>query len=66
MKVMIYYIVIGVIIMFVLEAINNAYENQLNSIGEEVPKFSTFDRILGIVIWPVVLGFIVKEIKKLF
>ena len=44
---MIYYIVIGVIIMFVLEAINNAYENQLNSIGEEVPRFSIFDRILG-------------------
>ena len=64
MKVIIYYIIIGVIIMFLVEAINHAYENHLKLIGEKSPKFNMFERIIGILTWPIIIAFFIKNLKN--
>ncbi len=61
---MIYYVVIGIVIMFLIEVINHAYEHHLEVLGEKVPKFSMFERIVGILTWPFIIGLVIKHLTN--
>ena len=44
------YIAIGVVFMFLVEALNHVYKEQIEFIGEDSSDFSMSERIIGIVI----------------
>ena len=50
---MVYYIVIGIVFMFIVEAITTKY--QIEDDKEEVIKFNMWDRLCGITIWPIII-----------
>ena len=50
---MVYYIVVGIVFMFVVEIITTKY--QIEDDKEEVIKFNMWDRLCGITIWPIII-----------
>jgi len=50
--------------MFLIEVIIHAYENQLEFMGENAPKFSMGERILGIIVWPILIALFIKSLLK--
>ena len=66
MKVMIYYIVIGVIIMFLIEHLTENSRREMEYYGEKVPKFNWFDRLANILLWPITIMLFLKNVKDLF
>tara|TARA_B100000282_G_C31535371_1_gene400422 strand:- start:456 stop:668 length:213 start_codon:yes stop_codon:yes gene_type:complete len=56
------YLGIGFFLMFVLEVLIYAYANHIEFIGEEVPEFNNFERIICSVIWPITLAVILKSV----
>jgi Na+-driven multidrug efflux pump len=54
-----YYLIIGVIFMFVIDALMYAFYNQIISLNED-PSFDWYTRIFTIVVWPVTLVVIIK------
>jgi len=58
------YFGIGVCLMFLIEVIIHAYENQLEFMGENAPKFSMGERILGIIVWPILIALFIKSLLK--
>ena len=64
MKVMAIYIAIGVVFMFLVEALNHVYKEQIEFIGEDSSDFSMSERIIGIVIWPIIIVVFVKSLFK--
>ena len=66
MKVMMYYIAIGIFIMFLIEHSTERYKNEMEYYGEEVPQFSWFDRIANILLWPITIMLFIKNVKDLF
>jgi len=63
------YLGVGIFLMFVLEALIYAYANHIEFIGEEVPEFNNFERLICSIIWPITLAVILKsvidQLKKL-
>ena len=58
------YFGIGVCLMFLIEVIIHAYENQLEFMGENATKFSMGERIFGIIIWPLLVALFIKSLLK--
>ena len=58
------YFGIGVCLMFLIEVIIHAYENQLEFMGENAPKFSMGERIFGIIVWPLLIALFIKSLLK--
>ena len=63
---MLYYIIIGSIIMFFIEYSNEKHRDQLEVEGNEVPRFNWFDRLFNIFLWPITVLLFIKNIKDLF
>ena len=66
MKVMMYYIAIGIFVMFLIEHSTERYKNEMEYYGEEVPQFNWFDRIANILLWPITIMLFIKNVKDLF
>tara|TARA_B100001175_G_C18923913_1_gene363738 strand:+ start:47 stop:241 length:195 start_codon:yes stop_codon:yes gene_type:complete len=64
MKVIMVYLGMGVCLMFLIECIIHAYENQLEFMGENAPKFSMGERIFGILLWPFIVLVYIKSFLK--
>ena len=58
------YIAIGVVFMFLVEALNHVYKEQIEFIGEDSSGFNMSERIIGIIIWPVVIIALIKSLFK--
>ena len=65
MKVMLYYIVIGIAIMFLIEHSTQKHKAEMEFDGIEVPKFTWFDRIFNILLWPITVMLFIKNLKDL-
>jgi hypothetical protein len=63
---MLYYLGIGVVIMFIVELLTENYREEREYLGEDVPKFNWFDRIFNILLWPITVLIFIKNIHKLF
>ena len=61
-----YYIAIGIFIMFLIEHSTERYKNEMEYYGEEVPQFNWFDRIANILLWPITIMLFIKNVKDLF
>ena len=58
------YIAIGVVFMFLVEALNHVYKEQIEFIVEDSSDFSMSERIIGIVIWPIIIVVFIKSLFK--
>ncbi len=58
---MLYYIIIGSIIMFFIEFSNEKYRDELEFEGVKVPKFTWFDRLFNIFLWPITVLLFIKN-----
>ena len=63
---MLYYVVIGISFMFLLEHSTERSKEVMEYYGEEVPKFNWFDRIFNIILWPITLGVFLKHVFEIF
>ena len=61
-----YYIAIGIFVMFLIEHSTERYKNEMEYYGEEVPQFNWFDRIANILLWPITIMLFIKNVKDLF
>ena len=59
--ILINYLAIGAFIMFAMECIISSYSRQMEYVGEEVPTFDNFTRILCTIAWPITLAIILKH-----
>ena len=62
---MIYYISIGIFIMFLIEHSTQKHKRDLEYEGMEVPTFNWFDRLFNILLWPLTLILFIKNLKDL-
>jgi uncharacterized membrane protein len=56
-----YYLLIGIIIMFLLDMHLAAYKNRVEFTLQEEINYDTFTRIFIIVVWPAALFIIIKN-----
>ncbi len=61
-----YYIGIGILVMFLIEHSTERSRAELEYLGEEVPKFNWFDRAINIFLWPITVALFIKNVKDLF
>ena len=62
MTFILYYLLIGITIMFLLDMHLNVYKKQIeNEMGEKI-EYDTFTRIFIIVVWPAALFIILKNL----
>ncbi len=61
-----YYIGIGVAVMFLIEHSTEKHKAEMEFEGMEVPKFTWFDRLFNILLWPITVMLFIKNIKNLF
>ena len=61
---MIIYFTIGIMFMFLIEFSNHVNKEKLEYLGEKVTKFNMFERIIGILIWPVIIFLAIKNYLK--
>ena len=61
---MVIYIAIGVGFMFLIEALNHVYKEQIEFIGEDSSDFSMSERILGMLLWPLIILLYIKNLLK--
>ena len=57
-----YYLLIGVIIMFLLDMHLAAYRNKIEFELQEKIEYDTFTRIFIIIVWPAALFIIIKNL----
>ena len=57
-----YYLLIGLIIMFLLDMHLAVYKNRIEIELEEKIEYDTFTRIFIIVVWPAALFIIIKNL----
>ena len=57
-----YYLFIGLIIMFCLDMHLAAFKNRIEIESEDELKYDTFTRIFIIVVWPAALFIIIKNL----
>ena len=57
-----YYLLIGIIIMFLLDMHLAAFKNKIEIEFEEKIEYDTFTRIFIIVVWPAALFIIIKNL----
>ncbi len=63
---MLYYVSIGIVVMFLIEHSTKMYKEEMEFYGEKVPKFNWFDRLFNIFLWPITILFFIKNVKDLF
>jgi len=61
MMFILYYLLIGVIIMFLLDMHLAAFKNRIEIELEEKIEYDTFTRVFIIVVWPAALFIIIKN-----
>ena len=57
-----YYLLIGIIIMFLLDMHLAAFKNKIEIELEEKIEYDTFTRIFIIVVWPAAIFIIIKNL----
>ena len=57
-----YYLLIGIVIMFLLDMHLAAYKNKIEFTLQEEISYDTFTRIFIIVVWPAALFIIIKNL----
>jgi len=62
MMFILYYLLIGVIIMFLLDMHLAAFKNRIEIELEEKIEYDTFTRVFIIVVWPAALFIIIKNL----
>ncbi len=65
MKVMMYYIVIGIAIMFLIKHSTQKLKAEMEFDGIEVPKFNWFDRLFNILFSPITLMLFINNLPAL-
>jgi len=50
--------------MFLIEFSNHVNKEKLEYLGEKVTKFNMFERIIGILIWPVIIFLAIRNYLK--
>jgi|TARA_R110001592_G_scaffold238561_1_gene498326 hypothetical protein len=60
------YIAIGILIMFGMEVSIHVHRDEIEFNGTKVPKFNLFERAIIILLWPIPLGGIIKNIINIF
>jgi hypothetical protein len=61
---MLIYVVIGIIFMFLIEFLNHTFEKQLEYFGEESHTFNMLERILGMLLWPLIILLYIRSLLK--
>ena len=62
MMFILYYLLIGITIMFCLDMHLNAYRNKIEEESKVKIEYDTFTRIFIIVVWPAALFIIIKNL----
>jgi len=61
---MILYFTIGIVLMFLIEFSNHVNKEKLEYLGEKATKFNMFERVIGILIWPVIVFLAIRNYLK--
>ena len=61
---MLIYVVIGIIFMFLIEFLNHVFQKTIEFYGDEAQKFNMLERILGMLLWPLIILLYIKSLLK--
>jgi len=56
------YISIGILIMFGMEVSIHVHKDEIKMSGVKPPKFNLFERAIIILLWPITLGGVIKNL----